>query len=67
MTRLAAVMTVLLAHLGFVVPHEAPESPPMAAVASGEFLHRDHVRTRWSKEGEPEYARDCSGCHQYKL
>lgn len=30
------------------------------------FEHRHHVRQRWGRDGEPEYDRDCRGCHQFR-
>ena len=64
MVRSLALVSVLLAHLGFIVTE--PEDTRSAVRERGEFRHQDHVRTAWKKKAEPEYKRDCRGCHSYR-
>ena len=55
---------------GFIFALEIPASfglrsegaKPEAVKA---FRHKDHVRQAWGRAGEPEYDRDCKGCHQF--
>lgn len=66
MTRRLAVATVILLHAGFFVLDEAPAPATRGESQVTEFRHYDHVRAEWSKGAEPEYKRDCQGCHRYE-
>lgn len=68
MARALALATIILAHVGFLVPSDVPRRLTEQEERGG-FRHVDHVRRDWGKveNGEPsEYARDCRGCHFYR-